>query len=60
VKQNLKKKHQKDAEELIKKLMEETQRKQKKALLSQRNQEIKKLNASKIHKDKDLEQERLA
>ena len=45
VKKNLRKKGKKEAEEMLKKFMEETQRKLRAAEISERNREVRKNNA---------------
>lgn len=59
MKNNLRKKNKQDAEQMLKKFMEETQKKQKKLELSQRNLEIKKLNAARAKPDDEAEKHRI-
>ena len=48
IKENLKKSKHKEEEEVLKKYLEEFRQRKKKVELSQRNQEVRKINASKI------------
>lgn len=45
VKKNLRKKGKQDAEQMLKKFMEETQKKMRQAEISERNREVRKNNA---------------
>ena len=56
VKKNLRKKGKKEAEEMLKKFMEETQKKNRQAEITERNKEVRKNNAKQAgHPNNDHE-----